>query len=96
MIGRIGIKGSLLIWRLLCSLSVQAEAMPAYKQVNIAHVTSTQQEAIEYLESINKLGYSKFWPNVKPALFLQNIRSTIYNPLSIYPGMGTIFVVMAH
>lgn len=54
-------------------------------------VTSTQQQAIAFIDSISSLDSSKHWPNIKPALFLQNIKQTIHKPVSIYPGMGTNF-----
>lgn len=53
--------------------------------------TSTRQEAITFIDKIQSLELSPFWPNVKPALFLQNLKTTIYQPLSIYPGRGTNF-----
>ena len=53
--------------------------------------TSTRQEAITFIDKIQSLEPSLFWPNVKPALFLQNLKTTIYQPLSIYPGRGTNF-----
>lgn len=53
--------------------------------------TSTQQEAIAFIDKIQSLEPSAFWPNVKPALFLSNLKTTIHQPLSIYPGRGTNF-----
>lgn len=54
-------------------------------------VTSTQQQAIEFIDKINEVSASTFWPNIKPALFLQNLKTTIHKPISIYPGNGTNF-----
>jgi len=54
-------------------------------------VTTTQQQAIEFVEKINELESSPFWPNIKPALFLQNLKTTIHKPISIYPGNATNF-----
>lgn len=54
-------------------------------------VTSTRQQAIEYIEKINKLKPSAHWPNIKPALFLKNLKTNIHNIVSIYPGKGTNF-----
>jgi hypothetical protein len=59
--------------------------------VNDTLVTSSQQQAIEYIDKIKELAPSTFWPNIKPALFLQNLKANIYKPLSIYPGSGTNF-----
>src|SRR5258705_2862999 len=53
--------------------------------------TSTRQEAIAYVNTIPALEPSPHWPNIKPALFLQSIRSNIDQPISIYPGNGTNF-----
>lgn len=54
-------------------------------------VTSTQQQAIAYIEKIKELKSSAYWPNIKPVLFLKNLKTNIHNPVSIYPGKGTNF-----
>lgn len=54
-------------------------------------VTSTRQQAIEFIEQVTKLDSSKYWPGIDPELFLKNIKANIYNPVSIYPGNGTYF-----
>ncbi len=54
-------------------------------------VTSTQQQALTYLEKIKVLEPSAHWPFIKPVLFLQNIKNNISNPFSPYPGKGTNF-----
>ena len=54
-------------------------------------VTSTQQQAIAFIDAIRQLDTSASWPNIKPALFLQNLKATIHHPISIYPGNGTNF-----
>ncbi|MBK8519985.1 MAG: hypothetical protein IPL54_03610 [Chitinophagaceae bacterium] len=54
-------------------------------------VTSTQQQAIEYVEKISKLKPSAHWPNIKPGLFLKNLKTNIHNIVSIYPGKSTNF-----
>ena len=53
--------------------------------------TSTRQQAIVFIDQIKELDNSVFWPNIKPALFLQNLKTNIYQPISIYPGNGTNF-----
>ena len=53
--------------------------------------TSTQQQAIEFIEKITSLEASAQWPNIKPKLFLENLKTNVYHPLSIYPGRGTNF-----
>ena len=54
-------------------------------------VTSTQQQAIDYVAKINELKSSAHWPNIKPDLFFKNLKNNIHNPISIYPGKGTNF-----
>jgi hypothetical protein len=54
-------------------------------------VTSTRQQAKAYIETITKLESSSYWPNIKPALFLKNIKTNIDQPMSIYPGKATNF-----
>jgi hypothetical protein len=53
--------------------------------------TSTREEALAILEKIQTLKPSKKWPNVEPGLFLQNIKSNIVSPLSLYEGSNTNF-----
>ena len=52
---------------------------------------STQQQAITFLDSLQKLDSSKHWPNVDPVLFLQNLRTFTITPLKFYEGKGTNF-----
>ena len=54
-------------------------------------VTSTQQQALAYISTIQHLSSSTFWPNIKPAPFLQNVKENILKPKSIYPVNGTNF-----
>jgi hypothetical protein len=54
-------------------------------------VTSTRQQAIAYLETISVLKTSNQWPNIKPELFLKNLKTNIADPLTPYPGKGTNF-----
>ncbi|MFZ1784765.1 MAG: hypothetical protein WAU23_06145 [Ferruginibacter sp.] len=89
--GRKGIKQAVFIWVFLSCLSIQTRALPGHEQIKITRVTSTQQEAIAYLEGIKEPVYNKLWPNIKPALFFRNLRSTVGNPINIYPGMSTNF-----
>lgn len=57
----------------------------------VATVSSTRQQAIAFIDSIKQLDSSAYWPNIKPSLFLQNLKTSIYQPISIYPGNGTNF-----
>jgi hypothetical protein len=52
---------------------------------------STQEQAIAFLDSLQKLDSSKHWPNVDPVLFLQNLRTFAISPLRFYEGKGTNF-----
>ena len=53
--------------------------------------TSTQAEAIEYIQTIKSLDVSTYWPGVDPNLFLKNVQENIYHPLGLYEGTGTNF-----
>lgn len=52
---------------------------------------SSRDKAIAYIEKISVFKQSKHWPNIKPDEFLSNLKSNIYNPLSIYEGSNTNF-----
>lgn len=53
--------------------------------------TSTQEEAIRFIDSIHQVEKSNLWPNVKPDAFLENLNINIRQRLSMYPGQGTNF-----
>jgi len=89
--GGISVKRCLLALGIFLCWLVQSSGLPAYNFFNDTAVTSKQQQAIEFIDKINELGPSAFWPNIKPALFLQNLKSNIHKPVSIYPGNGTNF-----
>ena len=79
------------LWSMFFLATLSASGFDAKQQFLSAPVTSTQQQAIEYIEKISELKPSEHWPNIKPALFLKNLKNNINNPVSIYPGMGTNF-----
>lgn len=81
----------LLTLGILFYLAGRSNASPEVKLVTDTTVTSTQQQAIEFIENIKELPPSVFWPNIKPALFLKNLKTNIHQPISIYPGNGTNF-----
>ena len=85
------IKPVLLILVILCSVIGKSNTNSGYAHVTDTIVTSTQQQAIEFIDKIKELSPSPFWPNIKPSLFLQNLKTNIYKPISIYPGSGTNF-----
>lgn len=53
--------------------------------------TSTQKQAIAFIDSITSVEPSVHWPNIKPKLFLENLKNNVHNPLSPYPGRATNF-----
>jgi hypothetical protein len=55
------------------------------------NATSTRQQAIAFLDSVQELPVSTHWPYIKPAVFLQNIKANVSDPVGIYPGNGTNF-----
>lgn len=52
---------------------------------------STIQDAKQWMNNIKTLTQSKYWPEINPALFLQNLRQNIQNPVWIYAGRSTDF-----
>ncbi len=80
---------------LLCSLfflsNLHASAFKTQQDSIKGTVTSTQQQAIAYLQTIKTLPKSSYWPNIKTELFLKNLKNNINDPLSPYAGSGTNF-----
>ncbi len=88
-----GILFQFVISLLILNFSVSCPVL-AINKINLLHdslVTSTNQEAIEFIDKIRELKPSAYWPNIKPVFFLQNLKSNIHQPLSVYPGRGTNF-----
>lgn len=56
---------------------------------------STARQALAFLEQQQDLQQSRFWPNVHPAVFLQNLKKNVEVPLSIYEGRSTNFCAYA-
>jgi len=69
----------------------QSVAHPRYVPVQDTTGTSSREKAIAFIDAIRELEPSAWWPNIKPALFLQNLKTNIHQPVSIYPGNGTNF-----
>ncbi len=84
------IKSAVLIW-CICLFSFEAKSDTADSVLVPQKVTSTQKQAIEYIETINELTPSLHWPKIKPSLFLKNLKTNIHNIVSIYPGSSTNF-----
>ncbi len=52
---------------------------------------SNKQQALAFLDSVADLEYSKYWPNIEPTIFLQNLRNNVNEPLKLYEGRNTNF-----
>lgn len=52
---------------------------------------STPKEAKIYLDSARSIAESKYWPNVRKNLLINNLQLNITNPLSFYAGQSTNF-----
>lgn len=52
---------------------------------------STPEEAKIYLDSARSIAESKYWPNVRKNLLINNLQLNITNPLSFYAGQSTNF-----
>ena len=67
----------------------------AFTSISNAQKTASlnlqQISALGYLDSLGKIDSSIYWPNIKPKLFIQNIRKNISNPTFIYSGSNTNF-----
>ncbi|MEO6542403.1 MAG: hypothetical protein ABIN74_15480 [Ferruginibacter sp.] len=83
------LRSLLLLWGIFLPMLLNASL---FQQIDpVPELTSTNHEAIAYIDKIPALEASSHWPNIKPDPFLRNIRSNIENPVSIYPGNGTNF-----
>ncbi|MFN4316086.1 MAG: hypothetical protein ACK4E0_17490 [Chitinophagaceae bacterium] len=54
-------------------------------------IESERLNALSFLDSIQSLPKSKYWPNVDPALLMLNLRAFTQFPLQFYEGKGTNF-----
>lgn len=52
---------------------------------------SNSLQAIQYLNGIKRLDKSRFWPNIDPDQFLQNLKTFTIEPLAFYEGKATNF-----
>ena len=52
---------------------------------------STRQQALAFLDSLQRLDSSKYWPNADPVLFLENLKVFTTTPFKFYEGKGTNF-----
>jgi hypothetical protein len=72
-------------------LTENAGAQTFKKVIPVTEPTSAQKQAIAYIDSITVLQATTHWPNIKPSLFLQNLKNIIHQPMSSYAGKGTNF-----
>jgi len=54
-------------------------------------IEKERADALVFLDSIQVLSKSKYWPHIDPLLFLQNLKSFTRYPLQFYEGKGTNF-----
>lgn len=82
----------LYIKAIVCYLVIGCFCVHAIAQsANDTTITSTQQQALVFLDQVVDLPQSSFWPAIKPDIFLQNLRKDILQPLSLYEGRSTNF-----
>jgi hypothetical protein len=55
------------------------------------HPVSTSEQALELLSKVTLPDSSTRWPNIRPQLFLANLKANILSPLKIYQGSNTNF-----
>ncbi len=78
---------------IFCSIFflVHAKAYHNNSHASDSTPTSTMQEALLFIERNNDLKASEYWLNLKPQLFIENLRSNILKPLNVYEGSNTNF-----
>lgn len=84
---------ALIIFVLLAASALsQPAALPGTPDLPVSPVhTSSPNEALRFLDSLGPLPRSEHWPNVRPQLFIDNIKLNIEKPASMYPGRETNF-----
>ncbi len=80
---------------LICSFQIIPSLAADPRPVRDTTPFSTQAQAIAFIQQIKELPPSAYWPNVKPALFLQNLQNNIYNPDGLHEGNNTNFCAYA-
>jgi len=54
-------------------------------------IISTKEEALAFVDKIDRAKQNLLWPNVKPSLFYDNLKLNLEKPGSFYPGRSTNF-----
>ncbi len=90
-------KGNKYRSRILFFLLMALSQLPCTAQKNQIDTTplSSQKQALDFLNKVGVLKQSIHWPNVPPAVFLENLRKNIVSPLTIYEGRSTNFCAYA-
>lgn len=84
-------KPVILSWSFIFCMCYHVNALPVNDSLIVPGATTTQQQAIAYINKIKELKPSAFWPNINPVLFLRNLKVNIQDPISVYAGNGTNF-----
>jgi hypothetical protein len=66
-----------------------------YLNAQSTPLSNQQLKAITYLDSFSNLQQSSYWINIKPKMFIQNIKINITKPKVIYAGSNTNFCAFA-
>lgn len=74
-------------WLIVFSVQLENHATPIYDTVK----KSSPAQALQYLDSINELKQSKWWPNVPPQLLVENLKTFSIEPFAFYEGKNTNF-----
>ena len=80
---------------LFCCLSISRLALYAQSDLPVNNfslsLVASQDKAIRFLDSVQRLDSSKHWPHVDPVLFMENLRFFAKSPLKFYEGKVTNF-----
>ncbi|MHA4806508.1 hypothetical protein ACX0G9_00305 [Flavitalea flava] len=64
---------------------------PSQPEDTLPSLSSTENEAVHFLDGIRHEDTSLFWPHVRARLFLENLRLNINHPVLLYQGSNTNF-----
>jgi len=86
-----------LSFSILLMLFCASDAAAYYQQTRLRDTTqtSTAAEAIAFINNLDSLPQSTYWPNIAAGIFLKNIRQNINQPLHLYEGISTNFCAYA-
>ena len=86
-------KHLVLLWAIFFACSLSPGRLYAKPPGVIGTVTSTQQQAIAYIDKISELKASNHWPNIKPDLFLKNLKNNIFMYSSVQLSDNNIYSI---